>query len=467
MRLEERELTAWGGTCRTRSLTAEAASLEDCQKVLEIATDKGMTIAPRGHACSHADACLNNGEITIDLQKFNRILDFDEETGLIVVEPGVTFADALRFSMPKGWVVPCAPGGLDVTLAGALSFDIHGKDGVRNGSFGDHVRAFKLLTADDTVLEVDEDSDKALFDLVIGGMGLFGIVVEVKLQLLKVPSSFLTVTKTSTHTVLDSLNILDNEEEGGFDYAIGWMDTFAPGNSVGRGFMTTAHWSDKPYDLTGINVDRMFTTNTKMFGVIESSYFWSAMKPIFRPAIVRWVNLAHYLLGRAMYGNGSTFDRFFSSYIYIHNMIPNVNYVYLPEGLVTCQPLIPREAGHEAFQGVLRLCQEQGIASMMAGLKRRRGNDRPVSFAQDGYSFSIDILRRRFRDDELNRRLEAIYDRVLDLGGLVYLAKDDRLPARYFKAMYPGWTKFWEMKEKVDPELRFMTDQARRIFEVK
>ena len=466
MRVTELDLTAWGGTVHSRSLVAEVASIEDCEKALEIATTKQLSIALRGNGCSHADPCQNDGGMVINTTYFNRILAFSEESGLLTVEPGVSFADALRVVVPVGWIVPCAPGSLDVTFGGAMSFDVHGKDSLNNGSFGDHIMSFKVLDASGNLRHLDRQQDKEIFDVVVGGMGLFGIVVEITLQLQKIPSSFLDVTKTSTRSVIEALQLLDNEEGPSHDYAIGWMDTFASGSSVGRGFMTAARWSRESYDVSGFDLTKLLSTKTKMFGILESRFFWRAAKPFFRPLFVRWANFSFYMLGQLLYGKGSESKKFFSNYIYIHNMIPDVNKVYQPEGLVTCQLLIPRDLGHDAVLQMLTLCQKHDIASMMAGLKRRRNNDRPLSFAGDGYSFSIDITRRRFTDKDLTKRLSAVYEAVLDLGGVVYLAKDDRLPANYFKQMYPRWQEFWKVKEKVDPSFRFMNDQARRLFEV-
>ena len=201
-----------------------------------------------------------------------------------------------------------------------------------------------------------------------------------------------------------------------------------------------------------------------MFGLVESTVFWSLARPFFKPGVMPWVNGAIWLAAKGMYGKGLVKEQFFSSYLYIHNLIPNINHVYKPAGLVTCQPLIPRSAGHDAVVKLLGLCQKNGIPSMLAGFKRRRGNDRFLSFALDGYSFSIDIHRSRFSREELARRLAPIYDFVAETGGLIYLAKDDRLPASCFKKLYPHHDRFWEIKERVDPDRLFMSDQARRIF---
>jgi decaprenylphospho-beta-D-ribofuranose 2-oxidase len=52
---------------------------------------------------------------------------------------------------------------------------------------------------------------------------------------------------------------------------------------------------------------------------------------------------------------------------------------------------------------------------------------------------------------------------VLAHGGRVYLAKDSRLPAGTFRAMYPRLEEFLSVKREVDPSNRFTSDLARRL----
>jgi FAD/FMN-containing dehydrogenase len=462
MDMKLQRLSAWGGSKTALCMVSAVDSESAVGEVLKHARQENLTVCCRAGAGSHGDSVLNEGQIVLDVRAFNQILSWDSSTGVMVTEPGVTFAQALKMAMPDGWVVPCAPGGLKISMAGALSFDVHGKDGVHNGNFGDHVRGFHLITADGSALDVTPESEPELFNAVVGGMGLLGVITQIELQLIEVPSSLLTVRKKWTCSVREALGLLDRDDL--YDYAIGWIDPFAPGEKVGRGYMTTARWSDKPVDMKGVDIDKLFSTSTKVFGLVESSVFWMLVRPFFRPSVVRWVNLLHYTLGRVRFLDNYEKERFFPQYIYIHNFIPNVNYVYKPKGLVTVQPLIPRSAGHDAVVGLLHLCQRHGVESMMAGIKRRSGNKRYLSFALDGYSFSIDLQLRGRNEERMNKALKEIYQYVVDVGGRVYLAKDDRLPEKYFKQMYPMHNKFWDIKMKVDPNCMFLSDQARRVF---
>jgi decaprenylphospho-beta-D-ribofuranose 2-oxidase len=51
----------------------------------------------------------------------------------------------------------------------------------------------------------------------------------------------------------------------------------------------------------------------------------------------------------------------------------------------------------------------------------------------------------------------------LNFGGRVYLAKDARMQAETFHAMYPRLAEWQKIKSQVDPENRFDSDLARRL----
>jgi decaprenylphospho-beta-D-ribofuranose 2-oxidase len=52
---------------------------------------------------------------------------------------------------------------------------------------------------------------------------------------------------------------------------------------------------------------------------------------------------------------------------------------------------------------------------------------------------------------------------VLQHGGRVYLAKDARLSAESFQAMYPRHEEWLRIKTEIDPQHRFSSSLSRRL----
>jgi decaprenylphospho-beta-D-ribofuranose 2-oxidase len=52
---------------------------------------------------------------------------------------------------------------------------------------------------------------------------------------------------------------------------------------------------------------------------------------------------------------------------------------------------------------------------------------------------------------------------ILSAGGRVYLTKDGRLSPEMFRAMYPRWQEFEQVREATGARGRFVSDLARRL----
>jgi decaprenylphospho-beta-D-ribofuranose 2-oxidase len=63
----------------------------------------------------------------------------------------------------------------------------------------------------------------------------------------------------------------------------------------------------------------------------------------------------------------------------------------------------------------------------------------------------------------VNEFLNKLDDRVLEFGGRVYTAKDSRVNAETFHAMYPRIDEWIALRRKADPNGVFASDMARRL----
>ena len=87
------------------------------------------------------------GDKIVATRSANRILHFDEQTGALRAEAGLSLADLNRLFVPRGWFTPVTPGTKFVTLGGMVASDVHGKNHHREGCFGAHVTSLTLRVA--------------------------------------------------------------------------------------------------------------------------------------------------------------------------------------------------------------------------------------------------------------------------------------------------------------------------------
>src|SRR5690606_26175958 len=109
------------------------------------ALTKGATLS-RGLGRSYGDSSLpaQEADKIAGTRLADRILSFDETTGVLRAEAGLSLAELNRLFIPRGFFPPVTPGTKFVTLGGVVASDVHGKNHHREGCFGAHVRSLRM-----------------------------------------------------------------------------------------------------------------------------------------------------------------------------------------------------------------------------------------------------------------------------------------------------------------------------------
>src|SRR6476469_3368854 len=136
--------------------------------------------------------------IVIALNRLNRILRFDPESRIVVVEPGVVNLAVTALGAPHGLYYAPDPSSQSVcTIGGNVTFNSGGAHCFRHGMTANHVLGIEAVLADGTEVALGGDSlEQAgpdLAGLFVGSEGLFGIALEITLRLVQRPQSYRTV----------------------------------------------------------------------------------------------------------------------------------------------------------------------------------------------------------------------------------------------------------------------------------
>ena len=115
------KLSGWGKYPSIETKVNVPVSIEEL--IMLISKDEAIA---RGNGRSYGDSSINRKN-TIDMRRFNRILKFNKENGLLVVESGVLLSDVIETFLSKGWFPKVTPGSKFVTVGGMVACDVHGK----------------------------------------------------------------------------------------------------------------------------------------------------------------------------------------------------------------------------------------------------------------------------------------------------------------------------------------------------
>jgi FAD/FMN-containing dehydrogenase len=409
---------------------------------------------PRGLGRSYGDAALNENAGVIWHVLLNRFLSFDNSSGVLECEGGVSLAEIIQYI--PGWFLPVTPGTKYVTVGGAIAADIHGKNHHKDGSFSNFVLDFRLLTPTGEVLLCSPAAHPEIFWATVGGMGLTGVILSARLRLRRVDSAFVFVDYYQAANLEDALATMEASDER-YEYSVAWIDALATCEIMGRGVLMRGNHAAKgelPARLrksqSGIGNDPTVPTRPKW------NLFMDFPSGTLNRLTVKAFNTAYYAVHRTAPQRLISFEKFF----YPLDAINHWNRMYGKRGFVQYQIALPQESGRAGLRKILDRLARSGRASFLAVVKRFGDAGKGLlSFPMRGYTLALDIPVAR----GLVPFLHELDRMTLDYGGRIYLAKDAVLRAEDFAAMYPKLESFRALQRKLDPRRLLSSSLARRL----
>ena len=410
---------SWGRYPRTTHSGIHKPAWNDEVGAILQRAEPGSLLA-YGLGRSYGDSCLNAGRELVDCRRLNRFLAFDEETGILRCESGVSLADIIDVFLPKGWFLPVTPGTQFVTVGGAIANDVHGKNHHCAGTFGAHVLQLGLHRSCDGLVLCTANENPRLFRATIGGLGLTGIIAWADIRLRRVAGPWIDAELIPFQSLSAFLD-LSRESDGRFEYTVAWLDCFAGRNPRGI-FFRGNHASERGKPLRRKPDPKLpFTLPAWLLNRYSVKAF----------------NSAYYHLHAAKSGATRVgYDSFF----YPLDSVRQWNLLYGKQGFLQYQCVIP-EPRLDAFEEVLDRIARSGMGSFL-GVLKRFGWAPPaglLSFPQPGLTLALDFAMRGEKTLELLRSLDEV---VLASGGALYPAKDARMSAAMFQASFPHWRNF-------------------------
>jgi FAD/FMN-containing dehydrogenase len=440
-------LSGWGRYPRARGRVERPEKIATLHDLVR--GPGGGTFLARGAGRSYGDAALNPEGATVLMERFDRLLAFDQEEGRLRCEAGVTFGDLIHTLVPRGWFPPVTPGTQFVTVGGALAGDIHGKNHHRDGGFSGYVHQFELLCASGETLTCSRDHNADLFWATIGGLGLTGIVTDLDFSLRRVETSFMRCRSLRVGNLDEAVDRLD-EYDAQYQYSVAWVDCLSSGPHLGRGVVTLANHA----------------TIADLSPALRAAPLQARRKgrlrvPVDVPSglVTRWMvrgyNEVRLTLERRDTESLVAYDEFF----YPLDAILDWNRLYGRSGFVQYQCVVPAAAGRDTLRRLLNRCLASGWGSFLGVLKRLGPQKGVLAFPMPGYTLSLDLPVRAGLLGFLNE-LDSL---VIGSGGRVNLTKDARLSPEAFRSMYPNYAKWRAVKAAIDPADRFASALARRL----
>lgn len=190
------------GLTAFRQLPIAVAIPESADEVITIVRfchEEGLPFVARGSGTSLSGGSLPVKDgIVITLNRLNRILELDPARRIAVVEPGVVNTRISNAAAPHNLYFAPDPSSQQIcTIGGNIAFNSGGAHCLKYGMTSNHVLGIKAVLANGSVVTWGGAERETIgpdwCGLFVGSEGLFGIAVEITVQLLPKPECFHTV----------------------------------------------------------------------------------------------------------------------------------------------------------------------------------------------------------------------------------------------------------------------------------
>jgi len=447
--VESKSLSGWG---RTNYSTANIYTPKDIEQIKNLIDKKINPLISRGLGRSYGDPAQCGGGNVIDTRNLNS-LHLDKKSGVLLAGAGAKFNEILKYIVPRGFFLPVSPGTKNITVGGAISSDIHGKNHHCDGSFANHVLQISLIDGHGNlrILSPFDITSSAAFWATAGGMGLTGVIVEAKFKLISITSSQIKVY-TQKFNDLDSLMESMIENDNNYKYSVAWIDSLS---KKGRGILTRGdHAESDEIKYKGRNIykeplkyDEAKTPNTP-------SFFPNGILNNFTVSLFNKVWFA-----KSKNSLDSEFQSI-STFFYPLDGLSNWNRIYGNNGFIQYQFVVPDKSSF-LISKILDSLKKIGAPSFLTVLKRfGKANEGPLSFPIEGWTLAVDVPAKV---SGLLETLNSLDKLVVNAGGRIYLAKDSRQSSNTFKKSYLRYEEWKSQKKILDPSNIFVSDLSRRL----
>ncbi len=454
IKLVKNKLSGWSNTTYSTSETYYPTSYEEIIKIFKFALGKNLTVSILGGMRSYSDNFLNT-EISINLNRLNNIVELKGND--LLVQSGVTFYEIVDYLDNKGFMIEVIPGTGHVSIGGAASNNIHGKNAFKSGFFGNHVLEITYIDLSSfEIKKCTREKNKEIFYSIISGLGVLGVILEVKISLKKVKH----LTVSEKHISLNNINNLFlkiNEIEKDADYLIASIDlssnlkksSFA---KLSYSKITNAESEKKK----GFNIFKVLGNQKLIRPLFSFKYTYKLFEQLFG------------IYSSGYFSNNKERNKNLLESHFLNDVfLPEYNY-FFKNGFFEYQCNIPKKNAEEFFNFFYNEIKILKIKPLMTGLKSysEAKENFLLSFQLDEKSYAFTFDFPNIDSSKLKSFFNVLNKKIINLNGKVYYAKTACLNFNQFESMYgkENIEKFRKIKNKLDPNNLLVNNLYRRIF---
>ena len=427
---------------------------------LAFARANGLKVSMAAIRHSMGGHAFDDNALVLDMRKFNRIT-LDEAARTVTIQPGAVWHDIQNVLHPR-FAVKAMQSTDIFSVGGSISVNAHGMDH-QVGALAGTIRSMRVMSADGSVVTCSRNDNAELFRHVVGGYGLFGVVLEATLDITDnvVYETQREIIKADEFPAFFTGTLESNPAIGLF---YGHLST-APGNFLDD--MIVYRYEkvadQPPADMpaleepSGVALKRLIMNLAKYGGIFQRLKWFAekSLEPEFEACTVpRTAAMAE---GEACLVTRNN---------PMHDSVPYLFNDLADQTDILHEYFIPRPAFQAFVDEAREVLRTSPLPVLNASVRVVHAEDVALTYAPQP-AFSLVLYINQAADDDGNAKMRALTRALIDLtvkhGGRFFLPYQLHFTGRQLLASYPELPAFLAKKKEVDPNELFQSTFYRAV----
>ncbi len=186
-------------------------------QLLREAQQNGLPVSIAGARHSMGGHTLSPGGLVIDMTPFNQ-MTLDAAQNLLHIQSGARWSEVIPWLDQRGKSVKVMQSNNSFTVGGSISVNCHGWQ-YGCPPIASTVKSFRLMRPDGSIVVCSRSQNSELFSLALGGYGLFGVILDVDLQVVPNESYRLQQAVVPVEQALETFDFMINHPDATLAFA--------------------------------------------------------------------------------------------------------------------------------------------------------------------------------------------------------------------------------------------------------
>lgn len=386
-------------------------------------SDQYEKMIPMGSCSSYVPASFGKDNLSILMTKFNKIIEFDKINKTITVEAGVKISDLLQFTLKDRLWIPQIPGYPSITLGGIIATNSHGKSSAFHGTIRNQIKEILLYHKTNGWIKLSKDENKTIFDLTIGGFGLTGIIVQVKLKLEDFIGYNFKTSLIKTNSLRDTIQNFSEDSKEIYQYSWNRSDNI---KHLGQGFIFKNEINKTENSFSDIK--KLNFKKNKLHTNLKFN-FWNKFS-------IKFSQFLFY--NYHLFKNDKVFFESFKKTIFPFSGKEMYFKMFGQKGLIESQIIVPIHKINQIIDELEFNFRKESPDITLLSIKKIKGECNYLRFESNGFCITFDLVRNKKSLNFMDK-----IDLICQNNKLIpSIIKDSRLKLSTVKTCYNGYDQF-------------------------